>query len=121
MATIIPEPIDTAAAAVRRPAIDGRYLLYFYLHFTGFLATTLLMTWGMFFLFFLVIGGFSFDGLMHQLNNFASRYVAADADRIAAFKQTITIAHLVLASAIIFFRRHSILPARTPEGSRRHG
>lgn len=121
MATIIPDPIDAAVPAARRPAIDVRYLLYIYLHFAGFLARTLLMSWGLFFLFFLAVGGFSFDGLMHQLNNLASRYVSADADRIASFKQTIIIAHLILSSAIIVFRRHSILPARTPEGNPRHG
>ncbi len=121
MATIIPDPIDPVVPAPRWSAIDGRYLLYFYLHFAGFLATTLLMTWGLFFLFVLAIGGFSFDGLMHQLNNLASRYVVADADRIASFKQTIFIAHLILSSAIIVFRRNSILPARTHEGSLRHG
>ncbi len=61
------------------PDLDWRRF-YFGLHFAGFLATTLLMTWGLFALFFLALGGFSLDGLMHQLDNLPSRYVIATSD-----------------------------------------
>lgn len=101
--------------------IDVRFLLYFYLHMAGFLASTLLMTWGLLVLFFLAIGGLSFDGMMHQLNNMASRYVAADAARVESFKHVLVVAHMLLATAIIVFRRNSILPSRDPKRSNVNG
>lgn len=90
------------------------------LHGIGFLASTLLMTWGLFVLFFLSLGGGSFDGFMHQLNNLTSRYVAAGPARIDAFLNMLAIAHLILSAAIIVFRRDHILPSRTGEGAH-HG
>lgn len=119
MATI-PAEFDGATKA-SRPKVDVDYLLYFYLHMAGFLATTLLITWGLFVLFFLAIGGLSVDGMMHQLNNMASRYVAADAARIASFNHVLIVAHLALSAAVIFFRRHSILPSRDPKRSKANG
>ena len=89
---------------------DYGYLLYFGLHFAGFLATTLLMTWGVFVLFFLLIGSFSLDGMMNHLQNMTSRYLAADAGRLDQFKMIVGIVHMVITGAIIFFRRHAILP-----------
>lgn len=116
MATIMTE---STAASLQPPSrrLDVGFLLYFYLHMAGFLASTLLITWGLFVLFFLAIGGFSFDGMMHQLHNLASRYVAADAARIASFRHVLIVAHVLLAAAVIFFRRHNILPSRDPQGS----
>jgi hypothetical protein len=90
--------------------IDYGYLLYFGLHFAGFLATTLLMTWGVFVLFFLLIGSFSLDGMMNHLQNMTSRYLAADAGRLDQFKMIVGVVHMVISGAIIFFRRHAILP-----------
>lgn len=90
--------------------VDYGYFLYFGLHFAGFLATTLLMTWGVFVLFFLAIGSFSLDGMMNHLQNMTSRYLAADAGRLDQFKMIISIVHMVITGAIIFFRRHAILP-----------
>jgi len=119
MATILAQA-DPDATAQRRK-IDIGFLLYFYLHMAGFLASTLLMTWGLFVLFFLAIGGLSVDGMMHQLNNMASRYVAADAARIASFKHVLIVAHLALSAAVIFFRRRSILPSRDPKRSKANG
>jgi len=90
--------------------VDYGYLLYFGLHFAGFLATTLLMTWGVFVLFFLLIGSFSLDGMMNHLQNMTSRYLAADAGRLDQFKMIVGIVHMVISGAIIFFRRHAIVP-----------
>ena len=59
--------------------VDYGYGLFFSLHMAGFLVTTLLMTWGLFVLFFLAIGGFSLDGMMNHVQNLTSRYLAADA------------------------------------------
>jgi hypothetical protein len=90
--------------------VDYGYLLYFGLHFAGFLATTLLMTWGVFVLFFLLIGSFSLDGMMNHLQNMTSRYLAADAGRLDQFKMIVGVVHMVISGAIIFFRRHAIVP-----------
>lgn len=103
MATISP-------AAQPARTVDYGYLLYFMLHGLGFAAVTLLMTWGIFVLFFLAIGGLSLDGMMHQLANLSTRYVAADSARIDQFKLIVGGVHMVVAIVIIFFRRHAILP-----------
>lgn len=91
---------------------------YLALHAGWFLGTTLLLSWGLFVLFFLAIGGFSIDGLMHQLNNLAGRYVTADPARVSSFREVVLITHFLLSAGIIFFRRRSILP---PDRSARHG
>lgn len=91
--------------------VDYGYVLYFGLHVAGFLATTLLMTWGVMVLFFILIGGFSLDGMMHHVANLSTRYVAADEARISQFKLIIGSVQLCLSVAIIFFRRHSMLPS----------
>jgi len=102
-------------ATVLQPTRPGRKIdygfgLYFTLHMAGFLATTLLMTWGVVVLFFLAIGGFSVDGMMHQLANMSSRYVVADAARLDQFKLIVGVVHMIVATALIFYRRHAILP-----------
>jgi len=102
-------------ATVLQPVRSGRkvdygYGLYFGLHMAGFLATTLLMTWGLFVFFFLAIGGFSLGGMMNHVQNLTSRYLSADAARIMDFKMVLFEVHFVLSAAIIFFRRHAILP-----------
>lgn len=97
-----------------RHRVDYGYLAYFGLHSLGFIAVTLLMTWGVFVLFFLAIGGFSVDGMMHHLANLSSRYIAADPGRIASFKMILLGIHMVIACAITFFRRHAILPQDGP-------
>ena len=89
---------------------DYGYFLYFGLHFAGFIATTLLMTWGVFVLFFLALGSFSLDGMMNHLQNLTSRYLAADVGRLDQFKMIVGIVHMVISGAIMFFRRHAISP-----------
>ncbi|AMK20558.1 MULTISPECIES: hypothetical protein [Sphingomonadales] len=106
-------------AVGRQPAL--RSLLHFYLHLIGFTASTLLLTWGLFALFFVALGGFSLDGLMHQLNNLTARYVAASPDRIASFKNIFIAAHLLIAAGLIVLRREKIVPAALPEGKADHG
>lgn len=113
MATRAADGIVDRPRSVRSRA---RAALYCGLHFTGFLATTMLITWGLFVLFFLAIGAFSIDGMMHQLNNLAGRYVTADADRIASFKVLIISAHTILSTGVIFFRRNAMFPSDLLEG-----
>jgi hypothetical protein len=103
MATVL-QPLHTTRK------VDYGYFLYFGLHFAGFMATTLLMTWGVFVLFFLALGSFSLDGMMNHLQNLTSRYLAADAARLDQFKMIVGIVHMVISGACLFFRRHAILP-----------
>ncbi|ARS28339.1 hypothetical protein [Sphingomonas sp. KC8] len=121
MATNADDVTIARARKGRLAAAEWQSVLYFTLHGFGFLGSTLLITWGLFFLFFLAIGGFSFDGFIHQLNNFTTRYVAADQARTGAFLNIFAIAHMVLSAAVITFRRDRILPDRMQEGGRDHG
>lgn len=113
MATL---PADGITGRLKKIRPRAQAALYWGLHFAGFLATTMLITWGLFVLFFLAIGAFSIDGMMHQLNNLAGRYVAADPDRIASFKLEIVAAHTILSSGVIFFRRNAMFPYDLLEG-----
>lgn len=99
---------------------DWRYGAFHLVHVTGFVASTLLMSWGLFVLFFLALGGFSVDGLMHHLNNLTSRYVAAAPERAAAFGALLYAAQLLLTLALIVIRRHRILPSRVALGRTLH-
>lgn len=105
----------------RRARREWQNALYFALHGLGFVASTFLITWGLFFLFFLAIGGFSFDGFVHQLNNFTTRYVAADPARASAFLNMFAIAHMILSTAVVALRANRILPPCAEEGAPRHG
>jgi hypothetical protein len=120
MATKISEPRGAGATSAKRSS-ELRSAAYFTLHGFGFVGSTLLITWGLFFLFFLALGGFSFDGFIHQLNNMTSRYVVADPARTGAFLNMFVIAHIILSAAVITFRRDRILPERKSEGERRDG
>lgn len=112
---------QTGIAARSAAAFDLGAALHFGLHFAGFLASTLLMTWGLFALFFLAIGGFSLDGLMNQLNNLTARYVIATSARVASFKTIFAVAHLILSAALIVLRRDRIMPAARSQGDPRNG
>ena len=103
-------PLLPLAAPKRAGRVDYGFLLYFGLHMAGFLATTLLMTWGLFVLFFLVPGGLPPGGRMPPHQNLARRSLAAGPARVAQFKIPVCIAPLVRSTALIFFRRHAILP-----------
>lgn len=112
---------QTGIAARSAAVFDVRSALHFGLHFAGFLASTLLMTWGLFALFFLALGGFSLDGLMNQLNNLSTRYVIATPDRVASFKTIFAVAHLILSVGLMVLRRGRILPSARSQGDPRHG
>ena len=103
MATVLPMPRSGRK-------VDYGYGLFFGLHMAGFLVTTLLMTWGLFVLFFLAIGGFSLGGMMNHVQNLTSRYLTADGSRVDQFKLIVGGVHMALSAAIIFFRRQALLP-----------
>jgi len=127
MATIVSTGIATPQAerCDVRPAprrrLDWRYLLYFYLHAFGFLATTLLLSWGAIVFFFLAIGGFSIDGMMAHLNNRGRRCVGAAPPRRLVFKGLSGGGRLVLASGSLVFRRRAFRPCRDFDRGMPHG
>jgi len=120
MATVLQRVPVSSGRHRPRPAIDLRFLAWFYLRALGFVASTLLLSWGCFVLLFLALGGFSLDGMMAQLANLADRYVHADAARVASFKTIVLVAQALLAAAIIVLRRHHLLPP-ADDRSPRHG
>lgn len=89
-------------------AIGWTDLAWLTLDMTGFLAGILLMTWGIFVFAFLCLGGFSLNGMMHQLANLSSRYIAASAERVLSFQMLLLVSHLLLSLIIIGLRRHRI-------------
>jgi len=97
---------------------DGAYAA---LHFTGFLVSTLLISWGLFALFFLALGNFSLDGLMRQLANLSTRYVAATPERVASFKTLVVVAHFIVTTGLIILRRHRMFQPFHSQGDTRHG
>lgn len=99
---------------------DGRTAIAFSLHLSRFLLSTMLLSWGVFALGFLLLGGGSLDGMMHQLDNFAHRYVEADAARVQSFRDIFLAAHVAVTILLIILRRDRIVPAPLPERIRDH-
>lgn len=82
---------------------------YHGLRLTGWLLVTTACVAALWLLFFVMLGNFSFDGCMLQLDNFAARYVAAGAERQSTFRQFFWTATAGLFVAVGFFRRHSLM------------
>ena len=100
---------------------DGRTAIAFGLHLSRFLLSTMLLSWGVFALGFLLLGGGSLDGMMHQLNNLARRYVEADPARVQSFRDLFLAVHLAVTILLIVLRRDRIVPAPLPERICDHG
>ena len=96
--------VASSAPAPSRLA-DGCYLA---LRLTGWLAVTLGCVAALWLLFFVALGNFSFSGTVVQLDNFASRYIAADAARQDRFRLFFWLASAALFAVLAFFRRHSL-------------
>lgn len=111
-------PAETRGA---RRLPDGRTAIAFGLHLSRFLLSTMLLSWGVFALGFLLLGGGSLDGMMHQLDNIARRYVEADAARVQSFRDIFFTAHLAVTILLIILRRDRIVPAQLPERIRDNG
>ena len=84
---------------------DGCYLA---LRVTGWLAVTSACVAALWLLFFVMLGDFSFAGTVLQIENFASRYVAASAERQDHFSRFFWLTSAGLFVAVGFFRRHSL-------------
>lgn len=106
---------STAETRRARRLPDGRAAIAFGLHLSRFLLSTMLLSWGVFALGFLLLGGGSLDGMMHQLNNIARRYVEADAARVQSFRDIFLAAHLGVTILLTILRRDRIVPAQLPE------
>ncbi|WP_176593140.1 hypothetical protein [Sphingobium sp. EM0848] len=112
---------DLSSIRRRRRRLDWATIAYVSLRLTRFCVGAVLMSWGMFVLFFLAIGGFSIGGLMHQLGNLTGRYLVANADRAASFDHQLLAVHMLVTLTIVFFRRHHFLTPMAKPGSPCHG
>ncbi|MCB2056431.1 MAG: hypothetical protein KDE30_00750 [Novosphingobium sp.] len=81
---------------------------YHGLRLAGWLAVTLGCVAALWLLFFAALGNFSFGGTVRQIENFASRYVAASAERQDHFSRFFWLTSAGLFVAVGFFRRHSL-------------
>ena len=110
-------------AKIRRKIVlpDGRTAIAFGLHLSRFLLSTMLLSWGVFALGFLLLGGGSLDGMMHQLHNLARRYVEADTARVQSFRDLFLAVHIAVTILLIVLRRDRIVPAPLPERTSDHG
>ena len=81
---------------------------YHSLRLIGWLAVTLACVAALWLLFFAALGNFRFGGTVLQLENFASRYVAASAERQDHFIRFFWLTSAGLFVAVGFLRRHSL-------------
>lgn len=88
-----------------------RDLMLVGLRLSGWLATTTLATLGVATLFFLALGGFSLDGMMLQIDNLTSRFLAADASRRGQFEAIVFGVLLIGFALISLLRRASLIHA----------
>ncbi|WP_264424884.1 hypothetical protein [Novosphingobium sp. KCTC 2891] len=102
-----------ALLAPRRRPMRLADACYHGLRFAGWLAVTLGCVAALWLLFFVALGNFSFGGTVLQLENFASRYVAASAERQDRFAHVFWLTSAGLFAAVGYFRRHSLLTRRT--------
>lgn len=85
---------------------------YHGLRLAGWLAVTLSCVAALWLLLFVALGDFTFGGTVLQLENFASRYVTASAERQDRFAHFFWLTSAGLFAAAGFFRRHSLLTRR---------
>ncbi len=99
-----------ATVPSRQPPRPSRFAdaCYLALRGTGWLAVTSACVAALWLLFFVMLGNFSFAGTVLQLENFASRYVAADGARQDRFRLLFWLASAGLFVLVAFFRRHSL-------------
>ncbi len=79
--------------------------LYTALCLTGWFVTTLLSTLGLYVVFFILIGSFSLEGTLLQLDNMASRYAEADELRRTQFHQILAIVFAIAFAVVAHSRR----------------
>ncbi len=102
---MMPAAPSLPPALSRTRLADACYLA---LRLSGWLAVTLGCVAALWLLFFVALGNFSFSGTVLQLDNFASRYVAATSARRGRFRLLFWLASAALFAGVGFFRRHSL-------------
>lgn len=108
-------PLAKGLAGWRR---HGAEMAYLGLKACGFLGTCWLMAFGLPLLFFLAISGGNLDVLFWQVDNLASRWIAADAARKLAFTQTMQVVLISSTTLIAMWRLPAFLADVT--GHRAH-
>ncbi|HMS20524.1 hypothetical protein [uncultured Sphingorhabdus sp.] len=99
---------------IDRALVIGRVGCYWSLRTLGWALVCLACVIALNVLFFVMLGNFTVEGLLYQLDNFGSRYLAADNARRAEFAHIWLFANILLLCAVCFFRRHSlIIPSST--------
>lgn len=92
-----------------RAALDvARAGCYWLLRITGWAAVCAACVVALNVLFFVMLGNFTVEGFLYHLDNFGSRYLAADMQRRAEFAATWLFANGLLFLLVCFFRRHSL-------------
>ena len=98
---------------------NGGSAIGFGFHLARFIASTMLMSWGVIAFALLLLGNGSLDGLMHQLHNLARRYVEAEPQRVQSFRDAFAGLHLGVSLLLIVLRRDRIVPALSERKSDR--
>ncbi|PKP94606.1 MAG: hypothetical protein CVT77_01845 [Alphaproteobacteria bacterium HGW-Alphaproteobacteria-16] len=106
------DPSSKRPAQPEPPRFRIGDIIHFYLHLLGVVVSTQLIVWGLFFLLFLLLGDASIDGMMRQLVNLSTRYVAAGFERQMQFKWMFAAADLLLCFAVIVIRHERLLPPK---------
>jgi hypothetical protein len=96
---------------------QGQELAFVTVKAALFLASTWLMAFGLPLLSFLALSGGDLDQLFWQVDNLASRWIAADAVRKEAFSQLIQIALVGPATLILIWRMPRFLADLDPVAS----
>jgi len=106
-----------AQTLTQRWITQGQDLAFVTVKAALFLASTWLMAFGLPLLFFLALAGGNLDQLFWQVDNLASRWIAADAIRKDAFSQLIQIALIGSATLILIWRMPRFLADLNPAAS----
>lgn len=85
------------------------------LRVSGWVGVNLLVSMGIIVLAFLMLGGFSMEGLMRHLLNLASRYVEAGAGRRTQFDLFVLACLAIFFAGTCFFRRAVLVAALRTE------
>lgn len=105
----------TATSTAPIPASPCAVACYAALRLAGWLVTCSAIVAALWVLFFVLLGEFTFAGAVLHLDNFASRFIAADSQRQAAFEAQFWIASGVLLLIVGVLRRHALADLLPPK------
>lgn len=96
-------------------------MCYVLLRASGWMAMTLLATFGVAILFFLMLGDFTAIGFFSQVANLGTRFVAADSARRAVFGDELFFTFIVAFGVVALLRGKLLLAIVTSTKGTRHG